>query len=406
MKTPHLASALVALSLAAALVGAGVLAAQAAERRAVYSLAPALLPQKVVGSALAAEALRHPDLLLLYGSSEVKSGGAARAGEFFRNAPTGFAVFVVGDAGMTSLLYLQQLAGLGAELQGRKVVISFTPEQLLTLGVTPREYIGHFSQLHARELVFSPDLSFALKQDAARRMLAFPSTVQADPVLRFALQQLAAGSLPGRALYLAALPLGELQLLILRLQDHWEAFWMAPTLRDDPAPAAERPRAAPDWPKLLDQAEQLQKRQADRNPFGFGEGAWRFLERRAAKEKGTVDPRESDRDFLASLAQSTEWTDLELLLRGLSELGAQPLLLSTPLHGAYYDAIGVSLEARRAYYTRLRDLASRYGVLARDYEDHDADRYFTEDLWSHPSQKGWLAFDQAIDAFYHGAALP
>ena len=36
-----------------------------------------------------------------------------------------------------------------------------------------------------------------------------------------------------------------------------------------------------------------------------------------------------------------EWIDFELLLRGLNELGARPLLLSIPIDGRYFEQFGV-----------------------------------------------------------------
>src|SRR5207244_10813054 len=62
----------------------------------------------------------------------------------------------------------------------------------------------------ASELVFSTQLSFGVKQAAARRMLAYPATVTNDPLLRFALERLADASLGSRILYYAGLPLGKL----------------------------------------------------------------------------------------------------------------------------------------------------------------------------------------------------
>src|SRR4030095_15810336 len=61
--------------------------------------------------------------------------------------------------------------------------------------------------------------------------------------------------------------------------------------------------------------------------------------------------------FLETLARAHEWNDLELLLRGLRDLGVKPLLLSMPINGPYYDRIGVSPAARAAYYARLRAIA-------------------------------------------------
>jgi hypothetical protein len=60
--------------------------------------------------------------------------------------------------------------------------------------------------------------------------------------------------------------------------------------------------------------------------------------------------------FVAGEQNAREWIDFELLLRGLNELGARPLLLSIPIDGRYFDRFGVG--------RRFRDLNRRI-MLAR-----------------------------------------
>ena len=88
-------------------------------------------------------------------------------------------------------------------------------------------------------------------------------------------------------------------------------------------------------------------------------------------------------------------------MRGLSELGARPLVMSQPIPGKYYDYIGISHDARLQYYSKLRALAGQYGVPVVDFENHDDDQYFVTDPNSHLSRKGWAYYDQALDAFFH-----
>lgn len=89
------------------------------------------------------------------------------------------------------------------------------------------------------------------------------------------------------------------------------------------------------------------------------------------------------------------------MVRVLRELGAKPLVLSMPIHGSYHDYMGVSVGARGAYYQRLGALMNRYRVPGLDFADHDGDNYFSRDYSAHPSDKGWVYYDRALDAFYH-----
>ena len=404
----HLGSALLAVGLLAAALAGGVLYARWVESRYIHALAsgmfasplrgdtlPPELAQEVEGSVLQSEAVRQPDLLPIYGSSELlwrSDQGEFNGSQVFRGYPTGFALFPVGKQGTPALVILQDLAAIGPELRGRKVAISLSPSWLLH---NPSEdqayYAGNFSRLHAGELAFSTDLSYELKREAAERMLPFPATVEQDPLLKFALERLVDPSPLGPGLYYAALPLGKLQNVVLRLQDHWATLAL---IRGRPALTADVPReaAALDWSQLRSEAGRMARLLAAR---------WA---RRAAPERNSeLTPR--GEEFLRTVRESPSWIDLALLMRGLKELGARPLILSQPLAGAFFDQLGVSQGAREEFYARFREITRPYGVPVVDFAEHDEDRFFVSDARSHLSAQGWLYYDEALDTFYHDEVL-
>jgi D-alanine transfer protein len=92
-----------------------------------------------------------------------------------------------------------------------------------------------------------------------------------------------------------------------------------------------------------------------------------------------------------------------LLLRVANELGARPLILCAPSPGRFYDYLHISSEPRRRYYQRFDSVMKAHGVPVLSFADHDGDATFILDPASHMSEKGWVYFDQALDAFYHGA---
>ena len=120
----------------------------------------------------------------------------------------------------------------GPELHGKKIVISFSPATFTMSKLPPEYYAGNFSPLHAYEMIFSPYLSITLKIDSAKRMLAFPETLQNDSFLQFAIIQMTRQSKANRFLYYLSWPLGEFQIAAMRLQDHAEValyLWSHPT---------------------------------------------------------------------------------------------------------------------------------------------------------------------------------
>ena len=401
--TGRLGPALLAGLLIAVGLAGGTLYAQSVEARYVHALAPRLLSLNLTGDALQRVALRQPDLLLVYGSSELAGREEMAKGvvdytapQVFRAYPTGFAPFEVARYGVTSLIMAQDIAALGPDLRGKKVIISFTPTMFFSKRMSADAYAGLFSRLHANELAFSLQLSLATKQAAARRMLDYPAPLDKEPLLRFALERLAGGSPLDLALYYAVWPLGKLWTTVVELQDHWQTLsfvWAHPRLNPNVAHVP----AVIDWAALMAKAEREQKAAANNNPYGVDNWIWRHQAR-----PNTKSPPGPDQVSLERLGASAEWTDFDILLRVLTDLGARPLILSRPVNAVYWDALGISPAVDQAYYDRLHQAVEPYGMPVVDFQAYGEDKYFSMDAASHTSRKGWVVVDKAMDDFYHG----
>jgi D-alanine transfer protein len=381
-KTSNLAAASIALGMVAFILLAAAAAGAYLERRYVHVLAPALFLQKTQGIELQKVALEQSDLLPLHGSSELVVSAGNKATDFFQTYPTGFGVFSVGKPGSASLILLQKLAAMGSDLRGKKVAISISPTYFFRQDVPVAYYNGNFSLLQAGEIIYSPHLSFDLKRDVARRMLQYPKTLEKSALLAFTLRRLASDSPMNRLLYYATVPLGLLENGILRLQDHGETLlyilkriWRLPS-------AVTRSQRTVDWEGLIADATARVRRHNHSDTASVG------------AEKGPEI-------FVASEQNAQEWIDFELLLRGLHELGARPLVLSMPIDGQYFDRFGVGRSFRDLYYKRIRGLAQVHQVPLLDFEEHDLDEDFLVAHRDHLTDKGWLYFDKALDDFFH-----
>jgi D-alanine transfer protein len=375
---PHLSSALMACALTAAILCGGRLLATYLEERTIHSTAPRDFFIKNQGLAFERAAARAPDILLLYGSSELIDPIPNRASDFFSREPTGFEVCPVGKAGTTSLIVLQKLGALGSALRGRKVAISLSPSSFLTPAVRPDFYAGNFSLPAANGTLFGNALDLNLKTEIAKRMLQFPDTLGKDGLLRLAASCLASGRPLDRLVLMAMWPLGKLQNIILDLQDHFEALVYI----------LGGGKPVPNWLRPLSSHKvHLHKGSGD-----IGR------ETMTAESLDTIHPAK-DAAFRARVASAGEWTDLELLFRTLTKLRARPLILSMPID--VYAAPGVSRSAHEVYYDRMRELARRYHFPLVEFEDHDADPTFLIAHREHPTPKGWMYYNQALDNFFH-----
>jgi D-alanine transfer protein len=381
----HLAAlALASLAAAVALLGMhGHL--QTLTSRYIHLVAPRGDLLLTRSPALQAAALAQPDLLPMYGSSEMNLPVTDRAPLFFRNYPTGFEIYPVGQAGTYPLVMLQKLAAMGTQLRGRKIVLSLSSGWFRREEMSLEAFAGNFSPLDRSELVFSSELNPGLKQEIARRLITAAPADPRPPLAAFALRQLAAGSFLGTAGYALAWPLGKLQTVILRLQDQYETWGFLLHQRGRPD-LVRHEAAVLDWPRLIAEAN----REVEDSP---AQGL--------VPATAPAPPLHLDQTVAQRIADSHLWGDLDLLLRTLRELGAQPLLLSTPFTGPRLGGQQLSAGTRQLYHERFAQAVGRYGFAYRDFAEHDTDRHFGLDLHDHLSVLGWMTYNQTIDEFFH-----
>ena len=400
--TSHLRAGGLSLLLFVAALAVFNYSARSLEQRYASALAPLDLNQTINGIALQRAALYQSDLLPVYGSSEITMIDTPYDAEkFFATYPTGFAVFDVANLGAASLTMAQDLAALGTDLRGKKIVISFSPATFTMSQLPPDYYAGNFSPLHAYEMIFSSTLSAPLKIDAANRMLDYPDTLKNDALLRFALVQLTRPSRANRLLYYLSGPLGKLQIMVMLLQDHAEVM---DYLRSHPNIAAVQKTAKRiDWPATFASALNEQKRHTLNNPLGVEDTDWWWYRHVVTNP---IPAGSEDKGFIYRVEQHPEWTDLNILLRVLQELGAKPLILSRPMNVHLWEALGVSEQAQDTYYVKLTDMVTPYHMPLVDYRQYGTDIYFSIDQGAHTSRYGWVYVDQTLDDYFHGRIQP
>jgi len=383
----HLRAAAIALALLAVVAGVIVIRVRQVERKYFVAAAPESSSTKDLGIVWQKEVFARPDLLPVYGSSELIKKAPYKAAEFFGRYPSGFAVSPVGRASCTTLILLQKLAASAAEARGRKVVISVSPSWFTEKGANRWGFEGNYSMMQASELFFDAPLSLGLKHRIARRMLRYPQLFEKSPVLEAAVWGLAGDRLRDRALYYAAWPLGWLQNRIFRLQDHLEV--LTSIHRDRKLRHLPGHKASPiEWEHLLAKALPRVKP----------------LHREGEAEK-RLRHFTDDGAFLEAVQRSYEWGDLELLLRATKELDLDPLLVSMPMEYAHFERMGISPQSIDAYGARLREFARRYQVPLVDFVDMGEDPRFFADHFGHPSAVAWIYIDHALDDFFHGRPL-
>ena len=389
----HLRAVAIAVVLAAFGVTAGLWWCRSIEERYIHALAPEFSEEKLQGAVLQREAFRQPNLLMMYGSSELAKEMPNNPVQFFKDYPTGFTVFPVGKPGATSLNILQKLAAVGSEVRGRKLVYSISPGWFLSEDTDVAYYEGNFSTMQAMALVFSGELSVELRRDIARRMLEFPTTTDNAWLLDFAVRRLVSEAPLDRALYAAVVPLGKLQNAIGRGQDHLEAALHILDEDEKLNPATKSVLRALNWADILKSAGKAA------NAKALSAKQSEVLKRRQMVDRTKAIER--TKKFRLGLEKSDEWTDFKLLLRTCKELGANPLFLCMPLEDIRLEVYGLDKESRLGFVQRLEGMTDEFSYPLMLFREHESDPAFLYDFQDHLSGEGWLFYNKALDDFFH-----
>ena len=384
---PHLFAGLIALGLAAIIFFAAQRVLIHLEHATIVSTAPENFALKNQGLAFQRAAAHSPNVLMIYGSSELLRPAASERGNiFFRTAPTGFQLSPVGGGGANPLIMLQKVGALGSALHGKRLAFSLSPGWFCTAKPGTQGYKGNFSPMAATEMVFGTALDFGLKRDIAARMLQFPETLEPKSFLEFALRRLASGRLLDRMVFYALWPAGKIQAALFELEDHWAALHH---IKRQTKPPPRLQEQLVDWSQLI--ANESKAKPAD---AGMIQQPSRF-DRKISRGSRDVG-------FRSGVKASPAWIDLDLLLRCLATVHARPLILSMPLGGEFYDHAGVSPSARDEFYRKLPALVEQYHFPVVEFQEHDEDPAFLIRHQSHLTAKGWAYYDRALDDFFHG----
>jgi D-alanine transfer protein len=384
---PHTFAAVIALGLAAVTLFAAHRVLIHIEHTTIASTAPDIFALKNQGLVFQRAAAHSPNVLPIYGSSELLRPPAPERGNiFFRTAPTGFQLSPVGGGGADPLIMLQKVGALGSALHAKRLAFSLSPGWFCTAKPGTQGYRGNFSAMAATEMVFGTALDFGLKREIAARMLQFPETLEQRPFLEFALRRLASGQLLDRVVFCALWPAGKIQTVLYELEDHWAALHH---IKRQTKPPPRLQEQTIDWPELIAKASKAK-------PADAG-----MIQQPSPYDR-KITRGSRDVGFLTGVKTSTAWIDLDLLLRCLASVHARPLILSMPLGGEFYDHAGVSRSARDEFYRKLPALVEQYHFPVLEFQEHDEDPAFLIRQTPHLTAKGWAYYDRALDDFFHG----
>lgn len=337
------------------------------------------------GEALQRQMLKDKNFLPIYGSSELSRFSSFHPSFYFKSQGINVTPFLVGRGGTQTLIHFLNLSGLYDNLKDKKLVYVISPTWFRPNGITDDRFTANYSKLDAYLFAMNQKINKNIKKEAAERLLRFGS-VKNDPILSRLLEsEINPNSISSTEKKL--------------LTDAANSYLNVANKTDYLASSLSRPpfRKYKLLPKGLSYSELMAIANKESAPQSKGNPFWM----RESIFKSNVQPEMSQphmnmRDPFGS--NSTEYTDLQLLIDLLKDAKAKPLFISMPVNGYVYDYAGYKKDERQQYYERVKSKIEAAGFPVADLSKYEYEKYFFQDSL-HPSYKGWIHVDKAIMDF-------
>lgn len=153
--------------------------------------------------------------------------------------------------------------------------------------------------------------------------------------------------------------------------------------------SAGEPTGEPDWDALLSDAQAQGEQSCTNNDYGIHDAYW---------DKNSQYKSEQNQDFVHA---DDEWADFQCFLKVCKEADLEPLVVILPMHGRWYDEMGVTSDIRAQFYDQARSLCDEAGVAYADFSSCEYEKYFLCDT-VHPGWIGWVRIEHAVYDFVNG----
>lgn len=335
----------------------------------------------------AMEAIFECNAIPVFGSSELSAADdIAYPPVLFHNGNSDFNMILIGRGSMQSLHHTINLGAMADVIPNRKVVLILSPQWFTASHLSSEAYASRFSERMYAEFIKNPQISKETKRKVSDRVEAL---LVSDPKELEQVKQY-------ETVYLER-SLNPVYHVQLKIYDSFMTLKQKFTLLD-----AEKDRQAADWDSanideidfdvLMQEAVKAGEKACTNNEYYIYDEYYDTYVRAVLEER-------KDSQVDSSYLVSPEYDDFRLFLDVCKETGIEPLVVSIPVNGYWYDWIGFSKEERQAYYQKIRGICDEYGVQMADFSDKEYEPYFLKDIM-HLGWKGWVYLDEAVYKFY------
>ncbi|MCY8908609.1 D-alanyl-lipoteichoic acid biosynthesis protein DltD [Bacillus atrophaeus] len=349
----------------------------------VEESATALNPNMFQGLYLQNKMLEEQKYLPIYGSSELSRLDKFHPSNYFQVNNQGFTPYLIGKGGSQSLIHAINFAAHADQLKGKKLVFIVSPQWFTKHGSDEQHFAPNYSALQGLDLAFNDTIDPAVKKQMMKRMLHYKAVTN-DAVLSDLYQAMLEGQTwkvnllkPAAKSYYSLLQKKDLYYSMA--ESEGPKRHVSESVKDKP------------WSVLKQEADKMGEDHSRSNVFHIDDPSYRKLKHKVPKVKNKNKHR--------TYAKSPEFGDFELMLDILKDAGAEPMFVSIPVNGKWYDYTGFPKNGRTDYYKKVKKQIEAKGFQVADLSGHEYDPYFMKDT-IHIGWKGWVYVDKAIEEFY------
>ncbi|GED01656.1 D-alanyl-lipoteichoic acid biosynthesis protein DltD [Bacillus atrophaeus] len=349
----------------------------------VEESATALNPNMFQGLYLQNKMLEEQKYLPIYGSSELSRLDKFHPSNYFQVNNQGFTPYLIGKGGSQSLIHAINFAAHADQLKGKKLVFIVSPQWFTKHGSDEQHFAPNYSALQGLDLAFNDTIDPAVKKQMMKRMLHYKAVTN-DAVL----SELYQAMLEGQTWKVNLLkPAAKSYYSLLQKKDLYYS------MAESEGPKRHVSESVKDkpWSVLKQEADKMGEDHSRSNVFHIDDPSYRKLKHKVPKVKNKNKHR--------TYAKSPEFGDFELMLDILRDAGAEPMFVSIPVNGKWYDYTGFPKNGRTDYYKKVKKQIEAKGFQVADLSGHEYDPYFMKDT-IHIGWKGWVYVDKAIEEFY------
>lgn len=328
--------------------------------------------------------------IVVLGSSELSfSNSPAYPPALFNYGNSDFNMVLMGGAYFQCAPQAVNVGALSNNIKNNKIVLILSPQWFSYNGLTSESFCSRFEETNFVEFLKNESISKETRIAVANRV---NELLTSDPVTLTRVKK-------DEQLYLhgSLNPLTHLEMAAYNsFRAEKAEFETARALKSMDSQIKQGYYVKTEdinWSELMLKAADLGVESCTNNAFGVYDDYYTtYMADEIVSLKGSY----SD----ASYVESPEYADFRLFLDVCKELNIEPLIVSVPVNGRWYDYTEFSKADRNTYYQKIRDICEEYNVQLADFSQKEYEIYFLRDIM-HLGWKGWVYLDRAVYEFYN-----